>query len=288
MSENCPLGSGDNKAGFKSSLLRYLQYYEVSAVQQFITAIERCDMSSINTAFISSVPGSHKDGSMCLWGHRAVAKLLRTHVPRGFAGWEVVAQCSSIGSLGPGPQSWLESQLGASLGSCRSNLGVSSGDTARVSLLYPTHQDVLSSYDGPLGGGCLPYSRATASKQPWLHDHLCCWRAAASERSRAPPHIKTYTRISPDNSQLAFFMLTSANLSRAAWGTVTAAGNSCTIMSYEAGVVWLPTIVTGDNTFPSVPFRERPPASKLFPLHYDLPLTRYTDSDKPWLIDYLT
>ena len=225
---------------------------------------------------------------MCLWGHRAVARLLRSHVPSRLAGWQVLAQCSSIGSLGPGPHSWLESQLGASLGSCRSSIGVSSGQTARVSLIYPTHSDVLSSYDGPLGGACLPYSRNTASKQPWLEDRLCCWRAEASQRSRAPPHIKTYTRLGPDNNQLAFFMLTSANLSRAAWGTVTAAGNSSTIMSYEAGVVWLPGLVTGEDTFTSVPFSQRQPGSTLFPLHYDLPLTRYTDTDRPWLIDNLT
>ena len=61
MSDKCPAGpSADSPLGFKSSLLRYLQHYEVSAVQQFISAIQKCDMSGIKTAFISSVPGSHK------------------------------------------------------------------------------------------------------------------------------------------------------------------------------------------------------------------------------------
>ena len=39
---------------FKSSLLRYLRYYEVSAVHQFISAVEAADMSGINVAFVSS------------------------------------------------------------------------------------------------------------------------------------------------------------------------------------------------------------------------------------------
>ena len=39
---------------FKSSLLRYLRYYEVSAVHQFISAVESADMSGINVAFVSS------------------------------------------------------------------------------------------------------------------------------------------------------------------------------------------------------------------------------------------
>ena len=159
------------RTGFKASLLRYLRYYEVSDVHQFITAVEAADMSGVNVAFVSSVPGSHKDGAMCLWGHRSVAKLLRSHVPTHVATWPVVAQCSSIGSLGQTPDTWLESELGASLASVRPGPG---GPLARatcrphVSLIYPSHGDVLASYDGLLGGGCLPYSRATAVKQPWL------------------------------------------------------------------------------------------------------------------------
>jgi len=62
--------------------------------------MEAADMSGINVAFVSSVPGSNKDGSMCLWGHRAVAKLLRTHLASHVSSWPVVAQCYSIGSLG--------------------------------------------------------------------------------------------------------------------------------------------------------------------------------------------
>ena len=264
-------------------------------------------MSGVNVAFVSSVPGSHKDGAMCLWGHRSVAKLLRSHVPAHMATWPVVAQCSSIGSLGQTPDTWLESELGASLASVRPGPG---GPLARatcrshVSLIYPSHGDVLASYDGLLGGGCLPYSRATAVKQPWLQvlfemrlchchrnllcqDHLHNWRADASFRTRAPPHIKTYTRTDSSHSTIPFFILTSANLSKAAWGSVNKDGTSCLVMSYEAGVVWLPSLITGQETFTVTTFNKREPGSEEFPLHYDLPLTKYGDKDRPWLIDAL-
>ena len=82
-------------------------------------------------------------------------------------------------------------------------------------------------------------------------------------------------------------MLTSANLSKAAWGSVSAAGNSCNILSYEAGVVWLPSFITGGETFTAVPFSQRQPGRPEFPLHFDLPLRRYSDKDRPWLIDSL-
>ena len=105
----------------------------------------------------------------------------------------------------------------------------------------------MASYDGALGGGCLPYSKSTNTKQPWLWDHMYRWKAEASSRTRAMPHIKTYTRVSPDQDKMAYFLLTSANLSKAAWGSMNKAGNSCLIMSYEAGVLFLPKFITGKN-----------------------------------------
>ena len=82
-------------------------------------------------------------------------------------------------------------------------------------------------------------------------------------------------------------MLTSANLSKAAWGSVNKDGTSCLIMSYEAGVVWLPSLITGRDTFTVTPFSQREAGSERFPLHYDLPLSKYGDKDRPWLIDAL-
>ena len=171
-------------------------------------------MSSINVAFISSVPGSHKDAAMSQWGHMSLSRLLRSHVPSHVASWPVVVQCSSIGSLGQTPDAWLENELGRSLAGIKSGT-LTPVRSPNVSLVYPSHSDVLASYDGLLGGGCLPYSKATAVKQPWLQDHFHNWRAEASDRTRAPPHIKTYTRPSPDSKSIAYFVLTSANLSKA-------------------------------------------------------------------------
>ena len=106
------------------------------------------------------------------------------------------------------------------------------------------------------------------------------------------------------HSSIPFFMLTSANLSKAAWGSVNKDGTrlglfctiifckkllftSCLVMSYEAGVVWLPSLITGRDTFTVTPFSQREAGSEKFPLHYDLPLTKYGDKDRPWLIDAL-
>lgn len=71
------------------------------------------------------------------------------------------------------------------------------------------------------------------------------WKAKQTGRDRAMPHIKTYTRISPDLKRIPWFVLTSANLSKAAWGTV--GKNSHYIMNYEGGVVFIPSFIVRKN-----------------------------------------
>jgi len=63
--------------------------------------------------------------------------------------WPLIVQCSSIGSLGPTPESWVETELASSLGR----------GSRSVHLVYPSKSNVLESLDGILGGCCLPYSR---------------------------------------------------------------------------------------------------------------------------------
>lgn len=58
------------------------------------------------------------------------------------------------------------------------------------------------------------------------------------------PHIKTYCRWS--DKGLHWFLLTSANLSKAAWGAFNKGSNldvPLRIMSYEAGVMFLPKFI---------------------------------------------
>lgn len=57
------------------------------------------------------------------------------------------------------------------------------------------------------------------------------------------PHIKTYTRVNKTHSEAQFFLLTSANLSKAAWGALQKQNSQLFIRSYEAGVLFLPKFV---------------------------------------------
>lgn len=134
-------------------------------------------------------------------------------------------------------------------------------------LIYPSLKTVKHSHDNLLGGGCLPYSKTIHLKQPWLNGflqlvflftELFCklsntyfnsilsdWFAKHSGRNKAMPHIKTYLRLSPDAKQAAFFLLTSANLSKSAWGVYNKGNKALRINSYEAGVLFIPKFVVG-------------------------------------------
>lgn len=70
------------------------------------------------------------------------------------------------------------------------------------------------------------------------------WKSRQRHRSKAMPHIKTYCRWSTEG--VYWFILTSANLSKAAWGAFNKASKldqPLRIMSYEAGVLFLPKFV---------------------------------------------
>lgn len=118
------------------------------------------------------MPGGHREipNKGHLWGHARLGNLLSKHCAPIDDSCPIVAQSSSIGSLGPGLQSWITTDL---IHSWRK-------DTAPVGLrkipafkmIYPSFNNVKNSHDDLLGGGCLPYRKAINDKQLWLKEHL--------------------------------------------------------------------------------------------------------------------
>lgn len=94
------------------------------------------------------------------------------------------------------------------------------------------------------------------------------------------PHIKSYCRVSPCLSKLAWFLITSANLSKSAWGSGLQKDKGVYVRSYEAGVMFLPQFF--DEEYFEIAATLNGKNKKLFPFMYDLPLTEYKSSDYPW------
>lgn len=206
-----------------------------------------------------------------------VRKAIKQHATAWKSSVPAIVQCSSIGSLGKDNKTWFSSEFGVSL---TGNINPTAAPPP-MQVIYPSEDDIRNSSQGYCGGSCLPYNSETHAKQTWFRDHLHCWRSNARKRTGAMPHIKTYTRISKDNTQAQYFMLTSANLSKAAWGTLQKQGSQLFIRSYEAGVLLLPKFVTSSSEFN---LSSADPSNVLH-LPYDVPLTPYPKNAKPWFMN---
>ncbi|XP_051833376.1 tyrosyl-DNA phosphodiesterase 1 isoform X2 [Antechinus flavipes] len=234
---------GESSTNFKSDLISYLMAYNAPPLKEWIDIIQKHDLSETRVYLIGSTPGRFQGKHIEDWGHFRLRKLLKEHtslIPEQQS-WPIVGQFSSIGSLGADESKWLCSEFKDSL-VILGNHGKNQGQhNVPLHLIYPTVENVRNSLEGYPAGGSLPYSLQTAEKQLWLHSYFHKWSAETSGRTNAMPHIKTYMRLSPDFAKMAWFLVTSANLSKAAWGALEKNGTQLMIRSYELGVLFLPS-----------------------------------------------
>ncbi|XP_028049621.1 probable tyrosyl-DNA phosphodiesterase isoform X2 [Monomorium pharaonis] len=280
--ESANPSDGESPTGFKKDLERYLSKYRLPDLTQWICIVRRADFSDVKVFLVASVPGTHKDNESDFWGHKKLGFVLSRHatLPPDAPQWPIIAQSSSIGSLGPNFESWLSKDIIPCM-SRETTKGLKSHP--HFQFIYPSIQNYKESFDCRNLSCCLPYSTKVHSKQQWVESYLYQWKARRTGRERAMPHIKSYTRISPDLKRIPWFVLTSANLSKAAWGVQR---NNHYIMSYEAGIIFIPKFITGTTTFPIED--EEDPAVPVFPIPYDLPLCRYESGDRPFVCEFLS
>jgi len=264
---------------FREDLVEYLAAYKKVKLQEWVAIINDHDFSQVNVALVASVPGS-KESSSARWGHLKLRKLLAAHVIKTDPSWPVIGQFSSIGSMGKDKDQWLCGELLTSLAACKGNVGPRK--MPHFKLVFPSVDDVRCSLEGYPAGGSIPYQKATADKQPWLADFMHRWESPHCGRTHAAPHIKSYLRYSPfaSNQRCPWFLLTSANLSKSAWGSLDKSGRKLTIRSYEMGVLFLPKFVLGEK---HLHFRlcDREGG---FPAPVKVPPTPYAKGeDEPWV-----
>uniref|UniRef100_A0A8C1G6T0 Tyrosyl-DNA phosphodiesterase 1 n=1 Tax=Cyprinus carpio TaxID=7962 RepID=A0A8C1G6T0_CYPCA len=283
--EGSPGTAGESPTNFKSDLLEYLEAYRAPELAEWIDRIKQHDLSETRVYLIGSTPGRYQGPAMEKWGHLRLRKLLSEHTKPVLneERWHVLGQFSSIGSMGLDKTKWLAAEFQrtlTTLGKARKSL---TSPETQMLLVYPSVENVRTSLEGYPAGGSLPYSIQTAQKQLWLHSYFHGWHADVTGRSNAMPHIKTYMRVSPDYTQLAWFLVTSANLSKAAWGAMEKNNTQIMVRSYELGVLYLPsafnmsTFPVEKNVFPASS------SSKGFPVPFDLPPQHYSSKDQPWI-----
>uniref|UniRef100_UPI00398F3E44 tyrosyl-DNA phosphodiesterase 1 isoform X2 n=1 Tax=Pristiophorus japonicus TaxID=55135 RepID=UPI00398F3E44 len=272
--------AGESVTNFKRDLIDYLTSYRSAGLSEWIAHIKQHDLSETRVYLIGSTPGRHQGNEKQKWGHLKLRKILSDCASpvANQESWPLIGQFSSIGSLGADKTKWLCSEFKESLTALGQGQRFLSRQQVPLRLVYPTVDNVRTSLEGYPAGGSLPYAIVTAQKQPWLPSFFR-WSAEVTGRSRAMPHIKTYMRASPDFAELAWFVVTSANLSKAAWGTLEKNGIQLMIRSYELGVLYLPEAFGMRSGRFSVRRSQQSDckASEMsFPVPYDLPPQHYS------------
>ncbi|EEC09185.1 tyrosyl-DNA phosphodiesterase, putative [Ixodes scapularis] len=281
-------GGGDSATGFRADLLEYLGSYGDPKINEWCHYLRAHDFSAVKVFLVGSVPGRHTGARKSSFGHLKLRKLLSLHGPPKelvSSYWPAIAQFSSIGSLGTGPDNWLRAEFLTSLAAVKGGPPLTPSSTVPVKLVFPSVDDVRCSLEGYPAGASIPYSISTANKQRWLDAYFFRWRSGRFGRTHASPHVKSYARLSPSGKQTAWLLVTSANLSKAAWGAFEKSGSQLMIRSYELGVLFFPGQFGDARTF--TVGGDSMAGKGCLPLFvpFDVPLTPYGQDDVPWTWD---
>ncbi|RYR80302.1 hypothetical protein AA0119_g187 [Alternaria tenuissima] len=340
-----PIGCGER---FKVDLLQYLRAYG-KRLNGLTTQLADYDFASIRAAFIGSAPSRQKPAaaspsvtSFGWLGLREVLSGIPVSRSKDDSRPHIVTQISSIATLGATP-TWL-SNFQSVLARCStakivisekpppsftkaSSFFAKRGSSPeklspRYSVIFPTPEEIRTSLDGYASGGSIHWKLQSAQQQKqleYMHPTLCHWKHVSSDglpkrqahRGPAAPHIKTYIRFGDEEHRtIDWAMVTSANLSKQAWGDVVNKKEEVWIQSWEAGVVIWPGLyaqtqseevavipVFGADTpepadLPALNYNAEmategtkllgPETVVGFRMPYDLPLRPYNVEEKPW------
>ncbi|XP_020217732.1 tyrosyl-DNA phosphodiesterase 1 isoform X2 [Cajanus cajan] len=307
-------------SGFENDLVEYLsmlKWPEFSVKLPSLGNVSVCpsffrkfDYSEARVRLIASVPGYHSGASLKKWGHMKLRSLLQECTfDEEFKKSPLVYQFSSLGSLDEKWMAELASSMSAGLSEDKTPLGM-----GEPLIIWPTVEDVRCSLEGYAAGSAIPSPLKNVEKA-FLKKYWAKWKADHTGRCRAMPHIKTFARY--NNQNLAWFLLTSSNLSKAAWGALQKNNTQLMIRSYELGVLFLPSSFKRHGSVFSctsnvaqsedkIPARETSEMKKTklvtltglrgrmhssseviiqLPLPYELPPMPYSSQDTPWSWD---
>ncbi|KAF4979872.1 hypothetical protein FZEAL_4006 [Fusarium zealandicum] len=300
------IGSGGR---FKIDILNYLRSYEQRRItcKALTDQLTHFDFSSIRASLIASVPGRHNvhDMSETSWGWAALKRCLQ-HVPcKDHGESQVVAQVSSIATLGA-KDDWLLKTLFEPFSRCKNqSLG-----RPKFKVVFPTADEIRRSLDGYSSGGSIHtkiQSPQQAKQLEYLRPIFHHWANDSPNgaklpdgvpiqdggRKRAAPHIKTYIRFNKESIDWA--LLTSANISKQAWGEAARPSGEARIASWEIGVLVWPELLQADSimvgTFKTdvpemVQHEEKGGGIESvigLRIPYNTPLQRYGSDEIPWV-----
>ena len=214
---------------------------------------------------------------MQLLGHMKLRHSVRENCRRekGSSG-AVVCQFSSMGSLN---EKWLQHEFGAS--------GAPHNTQPAIRLVFPTAKEVCESVEGYAGGSSLPSNTKNVQKH-FLRSLYRKWSANDTHNPFSSPynlpHIKTFFRYGEANESMEWFVLSSHNISSAAWGQLQKNGQQFFVRHWELGVFLSPHTLGCNRLVPLLDAASDPDDIAI-PLPYKFKPDAYEASDEPWAWD---
>lgn len=156
------LGSGGK---FQYDLLNYLKAYDSRrpTCKALVEKLKQYDFQAVRASLVASVPGRHaadEESATTHWGWCGLRDVLK-HIPCQQGPSEIVAQISSIATLGP-KDTWLRGTLFSALSAAKNQPSKECDVTFKV--VYPTADEVRRSLDGYASGGSI-HTRIQSAQQ---------------------------------------------------------------------------------------------------------------------------
>lgn len=242
---------------FEEDLITYLESYQYRTRQSWccstlsassnslssrpmswLQLIRQYDYSDAYVVLIPSVPGRHKSDSYHEYGYLKLRNAVRDWVCPHRSSSEsspppILCQCSSIGALN---EKWLHEFLSSIDYSTAESFDPITGSkntkkekdkrpplSSRMKFVWPTMDEIRKTRHGWPGGGAVPGMIKNLDNKPFLQPLFHKWssRRDPLRTARHIPHIKTFVQpFSSNGSAIDWLVLTSHNLSIAAWGQV--------------------------------------------------------------------
>ncbi|KAL7579337.1 hypothetical protein ACA910_014013 [Epithemia clementina (nom. ined.)] len=309
---------------FESTLLDYLDTYKFleprvwrrgESAQFLRQVLKRFDFSTALVILIPSTPGYHRLDDNERRGHWKVRECTASlHPPALSASTQppppppppapgsIICQFSSMGSL---TEKYLREEFQVSFNSTTGRKPPLQKSDWLLKIVYPTVQEVRDSVEGYRGGASVPAPSRNVHK-PFLRPFFCHWStsypaAVSSTRmsarsARNPmhkgnhvPHIKTYFQLHEDGKSMKYFILSSHNLSKAAWGEIQKSarhgGRRLFIRHWELGVFVTPDLLGCEKLVPWDEHRLAVPRELVVPLPFNMNPSPYGPTDQPWAVD---
>ncbi|KAK0368177.1 tyrosyl-DNA phosphodiesterase [Colletotrichum limetticola] len=302
---------------FKKDLIEYLRAYNARsrAIGTLPGRLGGYDFSAVRAALVASVPGRYPAGGAQSdrWGWPGLRRLLST-VPAAPGASDVVAQVSAVATLGSTDE-WLSRCLRPALATTAPDQeDVPGASEPNLKILFPTAEDVRRSAGGYSAGAGVLTSISTPQQikqlaylRPFLCRQgrgvprsACGTQASAHSRIAGQPtaparhpvcHAKTYIRHAQGGIDWA--LLTSANISKQAWGSgPSKTRGEMTIASWELGVLIWPSMFGQDVQMVATTVGDLPTQSTIrnpavlvgVRTPYTTPLRSYQADEIPWVV----